>query len=73
MIIVRKWEVFIDLVTLEWSGGFGLEWRKEPLGATGNYAAIYISTMSFLVVLPYFQEWWRCWSYQRSHNQEVVE
>ena len=73
MIIVRKWEVFVDMITLNWGGGFGLEWRKEPLGATGNYAAIYMFTMGILVVLPYFQEWWRCWTYQRSHKQEVVE
>ena len=35
-------------------GGFGLEWRQEPLGATGNYAAFYIGSMSILVVVPYF-------------------
>jgi hypothetical protein len=73
LIVVRKWDVFIDLITLNWSGGFGLEWRKEPLGATGNYAAFYIGTMAILVVVPYFQEWWRCWSYQRRQMNEVPE
>ncbi len=70
LIIVRKWNVFIDLVTLDWSGGFSLQWRQEPLGATGNYAAIYIATMSVLVVGPYLQEWWRCWTYERNLASE---
>jgi len=73
LIVVRKWEVFVDLITLNWSGGFGLEWRQEPLGATGNYAAFYIGSMSILVVVPYFQEWWRCWNYQRKQAKEVVD
>lgn len=38
LIIVRKWEVFLDTVTLNWGGGLGIEWRQEPLGASGNYA-----------------------------------
>ena len=65
LIIVRKWSVFVDTVTLDWAGGFGLEWRQEPLGATGNYAALYMTTMGLFVVGPYFQEWWRCYMYER--------
>jgi hypothetical protein len=73
LIIVRKWEVFLDLIGFDWAGGFSLEWRKEPLGATGHYAAIYIVTMAILVVGPYAQEWWRCWSYERNLAKETTE
>ncbi|HJL96820.1 MAG TPA: hypothetical protein QF401_01590 [Candidatus Poseidoniaceae archaeon] len=70
LIIVRKWEVFLDLITLNWAGGFSFQLRQEPLGASGNYAAIYIATMSILVVVPYMQEWWRCWSFERNQEDE---
>jgi len=73
LIIVRKWEVFIDMITLNWAGGFSLHWREEPLGASGNYAVTYIATMTIFVVAPYVQEWWRCYSYERNQQNEVVE
>ena len=63
LIIVRKWEVFLDTVTLNWGGGLGIEWRQEPLGASGNYAVAYMAVMSIFVVFPYMQEWWRCYRY----------
>jgi hypothetical protein len=72
LIIVRKWEVFLDTVTLNWGGGFGFQWREEPLGATGNYAVIYMVTMGIFVVFPYMQEWWRCYSYEREHGKPQV-
>lgn len=71
LIIVRKWSVFVDTVTLDWAGGFSLEWRQEPLGATGNYAALYMTTMGLFVVGPYFQEWWRCYMYERRQAGNV--
>ena len=72
LIIVRKWEVFLDTVTLNWSGGFGFEWRQEPLGSSGNYAMSYMVVMAIFVVFPYMQEWWRCYKYEKEHGKPEV-
>ena len=72
LIIVRKWEVFLDTVTLNWGGGLGIEWRQEPLGASGNYAVGYMAVMSIFVVFPYMQEWWRCYRYEKLHGKPEV-
>ena len=71
LIIVRKWEVFVDTITLNWAGGFSLSQRTEPLGASGNYAVLYMTTMGIFVVGPYLQEWWRCYMYERKIAVEV--
>ena len=72
LIIVRKWEVFLDTVTLNWGGGLGIEWRQEPLGASGNYAMGYMVIMSVFVVFPYMQEGWRCYRYEKEHGKPEV-
>ena len=72
LIIVRKWEVFLDTVTLNWGGGFTIQWREEPLGASGNYAVTYMVVMAIFVVFPYVQEWWRCYSYEKEHGKPQV-
>ena len=72
LIIVRKWEVFLDLLTLNWDGGFSLQWRETPLGLSGNYAITYIVAMSVFVVLPYLQEWWRCFVYEKKYGRVPV-
>lgn len=72
LIIVRKWDIFMKLISFDFAGGFALEWRKEPLGATGNYAMIYMTTMAVFVVFPYMQEWWRCYAYERAQKKEMV-
>ncbi len=73
LIIVRKWEVFLDMATLNWSGGFSIEWRKEPLGNSGNYATFYMVLMGIFVVFPYMQEWWRCYTYEKKHGKPQVD
>ncbi|MAJ01524.1 MAG: diguanylate cyclase [Euryarchaeota archaeon] len=73
LIIVRKWDVFLDTATLNWSGGFSIEWRQEPLGSSGNYATSYMVIMAIFVVFPYMQEWWRCYSYEKKHGKPQVE
>tara|TARA_Y100000758_G_scaffold219342_1_gene157956 strand:- start:398 stop:976 length:579 start_codon:yes stop_codon:yes gene_type:complete len=73
LIIVRKWDTFIDLLTLNWGSGFNLQWREETLGLSGNYAMIYIVTMTVFVVFPYLQECWRCFTYERKHGKISVE
>ena len=73
LIIVRKWEVFLDMATLNWGGGFGIEWRKEPLGSSGNYATFYMVLMGIFVVFPYMQEWWRCYTYEKKHGKPQVD
>ncbi|HJM54688.1 MAG TPA: hypothetical protein QGI72_00410 [Poseidonia sp.] len=73
LIIVRKWEVFLDTATLNWGGGFSIQWRQEPLGSSGNYATSYMVLMGIFVVFPYMQEWWRCYSYEKKHGKNKVD
>lgn len=73
LIIVRKWDVFLDTATLNWGGGFSIEWRQEPLGSSGNYATSYMVIMAIFVVFPYMQEWWRCYSYEKKNGKPQVE
>ena len=60
----------MKLISLDFAGEFALEWRKEPLGASGNYAMTYMTVMAILVVFPYMQEWWRCYTYERAQRKD---
>ena len=68
LIVVRRWQTFIDFITLNWAGGMGLEWRKESLGLNGNFAASYMAIMLVFGVMPYLLEIHRCWKWERDNG-----
>ncbi|MBL91409.1 MAG: diguanylate cyclase [Myxococcales bacterium] len=65
LIMVRKWDVVTKMISFEWAGQFGLEFRAEPIGGTPYYLPYYLSFMLVICILPYFEEMWRCYRYQK--------
>ena len=72
LIIVRRWETFVDFITLNWAGSMGLQWREESLGANGNFAASYIVGMGIFIVMPYMLELYRCWKWERDNGVSTL-
>ncbi len=67
MIFIINWEVTLDLLTLDWRGGFQLEPVTNPHGGEG-YLVGYLSFLTIVCVFPYLEELWRCW---RSRGFEI--
>ena len=59
LVVVRNFDVFLDLVLFNWSGQLGLQWRETPVGGTG-YLPFYLAFMSVFCYFPYFEEFMRC-------------
>jgi len=68
LIIVRRWETFVDLITFNWAGNMALEPRQEALGVNGGYALTYFITMGIFITGPYFFEVLRCWQWERANG-----
>lgn len=68
LILVRKWDVVLKLINFEWAGQFALEIRGEPIGGTPYYLPYYLSFMIAICVVPYFEELWRCYRYQKQQE-----
>ena len=58
-IIVINWDVFQQLVSLEWAGNMSLILVEEPHG-TSSYLPAYFTFMAVLCVFPYVEENLRC-------------
>jgi hypothetical protein len=65
LIVVRRWETFVKMITFDWSGEMGLVLRAEPIGGTPYYLPYYLGFAFCVGVLPYVEENIRCWRYQR--------
>jgi len=72
LIIVRRWETFIDFITLNWAGSMHLQWREESLGVNGNFAVGYIVFMLVFGVMPYLSEIYRCWKWERDNGVSTL-
>jgi len=64
LIVVRRWETFLKMITLDWSGELGLELRTESLGGD-HFVPVYLVFMLIVGVLPYVEENLRCWRASR--------
>ena len=71
LILVRKWDVVLKLINFEWAGQFALEFRGEPIGGTPYYLPYYLSFMIAICVIPYIEELWRCYRYQKQQEQNL--
>jgi len=58
-IIVINWEVFQQLITLNWEGSMSLVYVDEPHG-TSTYLPIYLTFMGVVCIFPYIEENLRC-------------
>ncbi len=72
LIIVRRWETFVDLITFNWAGNMALEARQEALGVNGGYALTYFITMGIFITGPYFFEVLRCWQWERANGVSTL-
>ena len=59
LIIVINWDMFMNLITLNWAGNMQLRRIENPHGGE-SYAAIYFAFMFATCVLPYIEENIRC-------------
>jgi hypothetical protein len=60
LIICIDWGSFVDLITFQWGGrNFMLIPKEKPLDQA--YVAGYIALLLIADVLPYFEEFMRCW------------
>jgi len=68
LVVVRKWDVFLDMITLNWAGGMGLVWRSEPLSGNSYYLPVFLVASFCFGLCPYIEEMYRCWRYQQRHG-----
>ena len=59
LIIVINWDMFLNLITLNWAGHMELRPIESPHGGAG-YATWYLIFMAATCVLPYIEENLRC-------------
>ncbi len=69
LLICINWPAFVDLITFNWAGNMGLEWKRQPI-ATG-YITTYFFTLLIIDVLPYVEEFYRCWQYDKKAKQNA--
>lgn len=69
LVVCRNWEVFIQFVSLDWSGSMSLSLRETPIGTDigdRTFLARYFFLVIFSGLAPYIEELYRCW---RHHNK----
>src|SRR5262249_14427961 len=69
LIVCINWPAFVDLVTFNWTGNMSLEWKRQPIAS--NYITGYFFTLLVIDVLPYIEEFIRCWRYQKKAKQGI--
>jgi hypothetical protein len=71
LIVVRRWDTFIKMITLDWSGEMSLVLRQEPIGGTPYYLPYYLAFAFCIGVIPYIEENIRCWNYHRRNRAQT--
>ena len=59
LIIVINWDMFVNLITLNWEGHMQFQRIENPHGSPG-YLKAYLAFMTVVCVLPYVEENIRC-------------
>jgi hypothetical protein len=59
LVALRNWQVFVDTMTLDWSGQLAFVMRDAPIGPKG-YMGYYFAVVFGLGLLPYGNELYRC-------------
>lgn len=59
LIVVMNWDMFINLITLDWAGHMKFERIRNPHGSPA-YLKWYLAFMAVTCVLPYVEENVRC-------------
>jgi len=70
LVACRNWEMFMNLITLDWAGHMSLELRDDPIGTEVGDRSFLARYFFFVIasgLLPYVEEFFRCLRYQRRH------
>jgi hypothetical protein len=70
LIICRNWAVFIDLLTMSWSGQMEYVWRQQAVGSMA-YIWWYTTFMLVFAGIPYTEELVRCWRAARVRQADA--
>lgn len=65
LIICINWPAFVDFITFNWAGNMSLTLKKNPLNT--GYIATYFFTLIVLDVIPYIEEFIRCYRYRKAN------
>ena len=65
LVVVREWDVFLDMITRDWTGGMALVLRSEPLSGNNFYLPFLVVGSFIFGLVPYMEEMYRCWSYEK--------
>jgi uncharacterized protein YqgC (DUF456 family) len=71
LIIFINWPNFVDFITLNWAGHMGLELKHHPLDL--HYITCYVLFMLFVDVIPYIEEFVRCWRYKKDSGTSIAQ
>ena len=63
LIVCINWPAFVDLVTFNWAGNMGLHVIARPIA--GTYVSAYFVTLLIIDIVPYIEELYRCYAYQK--------
>ena len=69
LVSIRNWDIFMDMITFNWSGGFYLTLRQDPVAGNLYFLPYYLTFMTCICFIPYAEEFWRCWR----NRKKIVE
>ncbi len=69
LIVCINWPAFVDLITFNWANHMSLTLREKPLDFW--YVCGYVSLMLFADVLPFLEEFLRCYRHRNSINPDT--
>lgn len=69
LIIIINWSAFVDFISFNWAGHMDLVWKQRPLDS--KYVFGYFFTLIFLDVIPFVEEFIRCYRYKHSNSSEA--
>ena len=72
LLSARYWQQFLSLFGLgPQTADFSLHWKREPLSRA--YLVSVLVCVVFLQILPYGEELWRCWRYDKKIKKTAVQ
>jgi uncharacterized protein YqgC (DUF456 family) len=70
LLICINWDAFVDLITFQWAGHMGLHLRAQ--GINSHYIAAYVALLLFIDIIPYIEEFFRCWRHKVGTDKAPV-
>lgn len=67
LIVFINWSAFVDFISFNWAGNMSLIFKKRPLDS--GYITGYFFTLIILDVIPFIEEFIRCYRFQKSKRK----